>query len=229
MQIKTFVLFAAAIAAAGCSRTIARLSPAPGVITVPGPGQGASATAAGVQVVARTQAWQWNPQDLATKATPILLQLTNNSARPILVRYNHISLTDADGHRFNVMPPYDINGTVSQAFTIQNPYYGFNRFAVAPYLARWYPRFSRYDGAFRYDATYYSPYVTDYERVRLPTVDMVQRALPEGVLSPGGTAEGFVYFQALHRDAHSLTLAVDVVDANTNAVIGTAQIPFVAK
>jgi len=58
---------------------------------------------------------------------------------------------------------------------------------------------------------------------------MVQRALPEGVLSPGGTAEGFVYFQALHRDAHSLTLAVDVVDANTNAVIGTAQIPFVAK
>jgi len=229
MQIKSLAIAVAAIVVAGCSRTIARLSPAPGAMSVPGPGQGASATVGGVQVVARAQAWQWDPQDLSTKATPILIQLMNNSARSVLVRYNRISLTDEAGHHFNVMPPYDVNGSVSQAFTIHNPYYGFNRFAIAPYLSRWYPRFSRYDGAFRYDATYYSPYVTDYERVRLPTVDMVQRALPEGVLAPGGSAEGFVYFQALHKDAHSLTLAVDIVDASTNAVIGTAQIPFIAK
>jgi hypothetical protein len=214
---------------AGCSRTIARLTPAPGVATVPGPGQGASATVDGVNVIARAQAWQWNPTDLYTKATPILLELQNNGNRAVMVRYNHIWLTDAAGHRFNVMPPYDINGTVAQAFEVQNPYYGFNRFMLAPYLGRWYPRFARYNGAFAYDPAYYSPYFTAYQRVRLPTVDMVQRALPEGVLEAGGHAEGFVYFEALHKDARALTLSVDIVDAATGSPVGTATIPFVAK
>ncbi|MDB4874391.1 MAG: hypothetical protein JWM41_837 [Gemmatimonadetes bacterium] len=219
---------AAVLGAAACSRTTAKLSPAPGVAVVPGPGQGAAASAAGVRVVARAQAWKWEPRDLDTKVTPIFVELQNDSDRPVAVRYNHISLTDAAGHRFNVMPPYDIDATLSEAFTVQSPYYGFDRFAVAPYLSRWYPRFSRYGGAFAYDPAYYSPYVTAYRNVRLPTVDMVQRALPEGVLSPGGRASGFVYFEALHRDAKTLTLAVDVIDANTGAVLGTAQIPFVA-
>jgi hypothetical protein len=199
------------------------------VTTVPGPGQGASANADGVTVIARAQAWQWNPTNLSNQATPILLELENNSDRAVAVRYNHIWLTDADGHRFNVMPPYDVNGTVTQSFEVQNPFYGFNRFTVAPYLSRWYPRFGRYAGTFGYDASYYSPYMTAYQRVRLPTADMVQRALPEGVLEAGGRAGGFVYFEALHRDAQTLTLSVDVVDAATNAPVGTARIPFIAR
>jgi hypothetical protein len=65
-----------------------------------------------------------------------------------------------------------------------NPLYGFDRFAIAPYLSRWYPRFTPYGGTFAYDPAYYTPYVDAYQDIRLPTVDMVQRALPEGVLSP---------------------------------------------
>jgi hypothetical protein len=214
---------------AGCSRNIAKLTPAPGVAAVPGPGQGASANVDGVNVIARAQAWQWDPTNLATKATPILLELQNNGTHPVLVRYNHIWLKDADGHRFNVMPPYDVNGSITQAYEVQNPFYGFNRFTVAPYLSRWYPRLLRYRGAFAYDPSYYSPYVTDYERVRLPTADMVQRALPEGVIDAGGRAEGFVYFEALHKDARSLTLSVEIVDATTNTSLGTATIPFIVK
>jgi hypothetical protein len=57
---------------------------------------------------------------------------------------------------------------------------------------------------------------------------MVQRALPEGVLEAGGRASGFVYFEPLDRDARTLTLAVQIVDAASGAVLGTAQIPFVA-
>jgi len=214
---------------AGCARNVARLTPAPDAQVVAGPGEGAATNIDGVNIVARAQAWKWDPSDLSTKATPILLELVNNGNRSVSVRYNHIWLTDADGHRFNAMPPYDINGTVAQQYQIQNPYYGFNRFMLAPYLVRWYPRFARYNGAFAYDPTYYSPYYTEYARVRLPTADMVQRALPEGVLEAGGRAEGFVYFQPLHKDAKSLTLSVDIVDANTGTNVGTARIPFVVK
>jgi hypothetical protein len=57
----------------------------------------------------------------------------------------------------------------------------------------------------------------------------VQRALPEGMLSPGGKAEGFVYFEALDRDAGTVTISVDVVDAHSGETVGTARIPFVAR
>jgi hypothetical protein len=211
-----------------CARTVARLSPAPTATPVQGPGRGAVATAAGVSVIARAEAWQWDPPDLNTKVTPILLELQNDGTHEVLVRYNRIWLVDADGHRFNAMPPYNIEGTLSEPFTVQNPYYGFNRFAIAPYLSRYYPRFSRYGGSFAYDQAYYSPYYTTYAQVRLPTADMVQRALPEGVLSAGGRAMGFVYFQALHRDARQVTLVVEIVDAATGTPVGTARIPFVA-
>ena len=144
--------------------------------TVAGPGNGATASAAGVRVIARAEAWQWDPADLKSKATPILIDLQNDSAVPVAIRFSHIFLTDADGHRFNAMPPYDVNGTVTETQRIENPLYGFDRFAVAPYLSPWYPRLLRYQGTFAYDRAYYSPYLTRYADVKLPTVDMVQRA-----------------------------------------------------
>jgi hypothetical protein len=220
---------AGAVWTLGCARTVAELNPAPGTTRVSGTGEGATATVASVQVIARSKAWHWDPTDLDSKVTPMFIEIQNNGSRPVMVRYNHISLVDDAGNRFNVMPPYDIDGTLSERFTVENPSYGFSRFAVAPYLSRWYPRFSRFDGAFAYDPAYYRPYYTRYVNVALPTADMVQRALPEGVISPGGQAGGFVYFEAFRRGAKTLTLDVDIVDAMTGAAIGTAHIPFVAS
>lgn len=232
MNSRIFLAAGALVGAAwtlGCARTVAELTPAPGATRISGTGEGAMATVAGVQVVARSKAWHWDPTDLDTKVTPILVEFQNSGDRPVIVRYNHISLTDDAGNRFNVMPPYDIDGTLSEAFTVSDPYYGFNRFAVAPYLSRWYPRFSRYDGTFAYDPAYYRPYYTRYLNVALPTPEMVRRALPEGVISAGGRAEGFVYFESFRRGAKTLTLNVDIVDAVSGTVLGTAQIPFMAS
>ena len=223
---KFIVAIACAAGVAGACRTQAKLTPAPGAEVVGGRGRGAEAVAAGVRVVARAGAWEWNPRDLETKATPILIQLENNGSVNMLVRYNRIALSDEAGHRFAAMPPYDVDATINEAYTVRNPYYGFSRFYVAPYLRRWYPGFSLYDGAFAYEGGYYSPFITRYRNVKLPTSDMVQRALPEGVLQAGGRAEGFVYFEALDRDAGTLTLNVDIVDAHSGETVGTARIPF---
>ena len=228
---KTIILAAmgSAVVVGACHRTQAILSPAPNATVVGGPGRGAVAEVAGLRVEAHAGAWQWGPSDLETKVTPILLDLKNNSSSPVTIRYNQVTLTDAMGHHFAAMPPYNIEGTVSEQYMVENPYYAYDRFTVAPYLSRWYPRFSRYAGTFAYDPTYYSPYITEYQRVNLPTVDMVQRALPEGVLEPGGHLSGFVYFQPLDRDAQTVTLAVRVTDARNNAPMGNVRIPFVAR
>jgi hypothetical protein len=228
---KTLILGLGALALGGgaCARTTAVPTPAPSATPIGGPGRGAVATAAGVRVAAHASAWQWGPADIDTKVTPILLELQNDGAVPVLVRYNRIALTDSVGHRFAAMPPYDTQGSLTEAYTIRNPIYAFDRFEIAPYLGRWYPRFALYDGAFAFDPAYYTSYVTQYRRINLPTAEMVQRALPEGVLSPGGRVSGFVYFEPLDRDARTLVLSVEIVNAHTENTVAMARIPFVAR
>jgi hypothetical protein len=212
-----------AIGAAGCSRNYAKLTPAPTASIVSGPGGGAGTIVQGVRVIARSEAWEWEPRNLHSKVTPMLIELNNLGKHPVAIRYSSIALVDAQGHVFHAMPPYDINASVKQKVTMVYPYSGY---AVAPYLTGYYPGMLRYNGAWAYDAGYYSPYYTAYVKVELPTMDMVQRALPEGVLSPDGTASGFVYFESFDRDAQILTLTLDLVDAETNCPLGQAKIPF---
>jgi hypothetical protein len=195
---------------------------------VSGPGEGAVATVADVQVVARTQAWHFDPPDLETKATPIQLELTNNSDRSIVVRYDHIALTDAAGHRIDAIPPYNVQGTVSVPVTVQQPYYFTGAYTYAPYAYRYSPAYLRYGGGFAYDPQWYQPYVTVYTDVALPTPEMLQRALNEGAIEPGGAAGGFVYFKRIRRGEQILTLHVDIIDQASGNVVGTANIPFVA-
>lgn len=225
-MISRIILVASAVAVAGCARQYAELTPAVGAVPASGPGDGAVASAAGVQVAAHMQAWHFDPPDLEHKVTPVLIEFSNNSARPVLIRYKNIVLADADGARYDVIPPYSITGTLSVATTIQNPYV-YNGYL---YNYRYAPRYVRYDaGGFVYDPNYYPQYVTVYTNVPLPTPEMVSRALPEGPLPAGATAGGFVYFKSFRRGERLLTLRVDIIDAASSAVLGTVTIPFVAS
>jgi hypothetical protein len=216
-----------ALGAAGCARNYAKLTPAPSASLVSGPGGGAGTIVEGVRVIARSEAWHWDPTNLHSKVTPILIELQNLGSRNVALRYQRITLVDAsDGTVFHAMPPYDINASVKQKVTMVYPYSGY---AVAPYLSGYYPSLAGYRGAWAYDAGYYSPYYTSYVKVELPTMDMIQRALPEGVLSPDGTANGFVYFESLNRHAGQMNLRIEMVDADSNCPLGTAVIPFMTR
>ena len=226
------ILVAGVVAASACARSYAELSPAVGATPAgAGPGEGAVANVANVELVARTQAWHFDPPDLETKATPVLLEFTNNRDHPIVLRYDHIVLADAAGHHLDVIPPYDIDGKVSVPVTVQNPGY-FGAYTYAPYLYPIAPTYLRatsaYNGGVVYGASYYQPYLTVYTDVALPTPEMLQRALPEGAIASGGAAGGFVYFKKIRRGEQVLTLHVDIIDKGTGDILGTAKIPFVA-
>ena len=229
MKQRVYWAACAAVVIAACSmRQEPDLAPAPSANSVSGMGIGAVDTASGVRVEVRSGAWDWNPRDLTTKITPLLVQLENTGTRSILVRYNKISL-NGSGHRYAAMPPYDVNGTLVESYTVRNSYYPYSRFTVAPYLRYYYPLMSPYDGPFAYDALYYDPYLTAYRRVQLPTADMVQRALPEGILDPGGKVSGFIYFERVDDDIPEVSFNFDIVDIGTNRQVGTASIPFVNR
>lgn len=199
---------------AGCAP--ARLVPAPGTVAVPGPGAGAIAEAAGVRVVARTGAWNGIPAGLEFAVIPVLVMVENNGTHALRVRHDDFALVGAGDRRYTALSPFEIRGTV--AVPVDVPYPALYPRPYPPFHSRWY-----WDDPFWYPS-YYPAFIY----VPLPTGDMIQKALPETTVEPGGRVTGFVYFPRVRKkDDPAVTFTATIVDARTSSVLGTASIPFV--
>jgi len=206
----------------GCAAT-PELVPAPGAQPAPpGPGKGAVAEVRGVRVIARSDAWSGFPPNL-DKVTPILVTIENNGKVPLRLRYNEFALiAPSTGKRYAAIPPFNVRGVEVEPVTSL----GYSGFWVAPYYAPYYPRLRPYHGAFPFDEYYYDQYYPAWVDIQLPTGDMIQKALPEGVLDPGGRITGYLYFQNVDRDAGMVEFTQDLVDAEDGKSFGTVRIPF---
>jgi hypothetical protein len=178
------VVLALAAALAGCAP---HLRPAPGAVVLPGPGQAAIAEEAGVRIVVSADAWRADPETLQQVVTPMLVRIENNGTSAVQVRSEDFALVADDGRRFAAVPPFNVRGVVSSTgppvYAPYGPFYGYPHLGVQP---------------FYYDA--YWPYW--YRWVTLPTGDMVQMALREGVLQPGDRSTGFLYFERVDEARH---------------------------
>lgn len=215
----------AALTAAGISGCAAtpELVPGPGAQPAPpGPGKGAVAMVHGVRVIARSDAWSGFPPNL-DKVTPILVTIENDGTVPIRIRYNEFSLVaPTTGTSYAAIPPFNIRGTeVEPINTLGN-----SGFWVAPYYAPYYPGLRPYYGAFPFDQFYYDRYYPTWINIQLPTGDMVQKALPEGVLDAGGRVTGYLYFQNVKREAGMVEFTDELVNAASGETFGVVRIPF---
>ena len=210
------LLVAVALLASACAR---QLVPAPGAQIADGRGKAATASVAGVNVVVNPDAWRGLPTTLGSLVTPLLVTIDNQSGSPVRVRWEQFALHGPGETRFAARPPLDIDGYVSEPV------------AAMPYAAMPY-------GAFGYDPFWRSglgPYGRHYpwppsRRLPLPTRDMVERALPEGIVEPGARTTGFAFFdRATQAKGAPLEFTMDLVDANTNERFAQVRIPFVVK
>lgn len=218
----TILICVLAAAPAACAGR-PQLEVAPGAQPAPrAPESGAEAMAAGVTVIARPNAWTGVPTELE-EVTPVLVTLENNGNHPIQVRYDEFALVASTGQQYAAIPPFDVRGTEVEPLSR----YGLDGFYVAPHLAPYYPWARIYRDPFPYDPLYYRRYGPRNVRIELPTGDMVQKALPEGVLTPGNRITGFLYFQNVGDDVSRVDLIANMVDPTTAQIIGTARIPFV--
>lgn len=224
----SFVVATFAVLAAACATTLRR---GPGAVRADGPGETAVAAAAGVEVVVSANAWSGVPRSLDGWVTPLLITLTNRSARKLELRYEHFSLATHGGVTYAALPPFHVS---SDSGTPIEAYYAPHGFGVARYLGPWYPRWTTWDGPFPYHRTYYVKTWTTWSnwrtmlRVDLPSVDMLQKALPEGVLDPGGRITGFVYFEEL-RDGARIDFTIRLFDAVTGESFGALELPFIVE
>jgi hypothetical protein len=88
---------------------------------------------------------------------------------------------------------------------------------VAPHLRSLYPTIPVHDGPFSYDQTYSQRLSNYWQHSKLPNLEMIQRALPEGVLYPGGWLAGWLYFQKFEPMPAGM-LVVSLTDTSGQAL-----------
>ena len=187
---------------------------------------------AGVEILVETEAWYGRPEIL-DKITPLRLTIQNNSGKLLLIRYSEFKISGVNsGKIYAALPPYEIRGTIEEPWLVLpypfpvDPSIDCDKFSVAPYCSRMYPAFPAYRDTFPIDSLYYSHYYTVYSKIALPTVDMIKRVLPDGVIENDGHVSGFLYFEKVNRDEEQLEFTADLIDAVRGELLGTVKIPF---
>ena len=213
-----------ALGFSGCAHSPA-LQPAPDATTVPAEKGAAQASVAGVQIVVNQHSWTGSPSDLESVVTPLDVSISNASAEPVRVMYRDFALENDQGLNAVALPPFKIQrpGGSTEPVAPFYPLLGFDLYS--PY-ASFYPGYSIWEGPFVGDPAFNQDFGS--WEPSLPSHDMLQRALPEGVLRPGGQARGFLYFHRL-QDRGPVSFQAHLVDAHTGQDLGTVRIPLVYR
>lgn len=220
-ELRLLCAAACAVVATGCANT---LTPAPAANEVAGRGEGAVATDQGVRLVARADAWQGTPRNLQQQLTPMLVTIVNESAAPVRISYNKFRLVSDAGRRYSALPPFQIDGKVANR--IGTAYYAPVGFNYAPYLSAYMATGGTWKSPYVTNQLYFDRYAPVMRTVNLPSTDMLQKALPEGVLQPGGRVTGFLYFEGVGPGTGQVRLIADFPNQQTGQRVTRLAIPF---
>lgn len=221
------LVLALALLVGGCG---AKLRPAPMVRTLPDDKKAAVAEADGVRMVVKGDDWSGNPSNLEQVITAMHVSANNGSSQPLRLRYNDFKLRGENGVTYYALPPYKIEGSVTTAAPAPYfvPRFAHSGFYVAPYYHRFYGGLRPWGSPWAFDSAYYNNYYT-YWRVPLPTNDMLEMAIPEGVIEPNGHVDGYLYFQKLDKNLKHVTFVAELMNAQSGSDFGQISLPFVKK
>ncbi|NOJ98084.1 hypothetical protein HMI51_34735 [Corallococcus coralloides] len=218
---------------AGCAAET-KLRPVPEAGVLQGGKSSAITEEAGVRLTADGSAWQGSPSDLERRVTPVYVRLENHGDRPLRLQYKDFALVGQESHfRYSALAPLSLRRASSSrdaeeparirpAMYPRGGMWVGGGYGYGPWRG-WGPGW--YGGPWGWGSPFYGPYPYYYEQP-LPTEDMLNNALPEGTLEPGGTQEGFLYFQGVAHRENAVTLQLKLVDAQTGEPFGSLGIPF---
>jgi hypothetical protein len=196
----------------------AGLEPPPWLTT----GPMAAREASGIGVIVGTRVWEGFPRQASGRVTPIQITLRNHSGRPILVRYADLALVGPSGRTYAALPPAPraVPGPGTQVF---EPAYSSYGFSVSPDLHLYYPTFP----------VAFDPFPDDRAHQRaafaawpdgLPTADLREHALPEGVLENRGFVTGYLYFRGVPTGRTRVCFRAHSPAAPRGAVLATLDL-----
>jgi hypothetical protein len=178
------------------------------------------ASDAGVRVIVRPGAWHGNPPNLADAALPLHVTIENHSAHPLALRYSNLKLR-APALDY---APLDAAQLVKKTVLVKEDPLILPRRGAEPLTPIPHPS--------RSISVKENPEASPFERyyathtVELPTLEMIDRALPERVLQPGERASGFLYFDPLRPEVHRARFTFDLIDARSALTFGHIEADF---
>jgi hypothetical protein len=193
------------------------LEPAAGVPVASGRRDVAEAATAGVTVMATGDSWKGDPPGLGSLFTPVGVTIENHSGKALRVTYRDFSLSGASGFHYAAIRPIRARGTLSAP--------GTTSAASQPTYADVYPAVDDWPGPVVY-APYQSHGFDAIWPERLPTQDMLAKAIPEGALQEGGKVSGFVYFQSVTGREPAVEFEMTLANATDGQAFGRIGIPF---
>ncbi len=206
--------------------------PAPAAAPVPGDQPGMIAQVANIEVVVRPEVWP-GEAPFGQEVLPMRVTITNEGDRPIRLRYGDFALVASGGPVYAALPPFRIAGTVEEPVLatdygpIDEPWFEAAGFEVAPYVAPLYPHLPVAGGPLFVDPLYNETYYDRWLEYELPTEEMLERALPEGTLDPGGRVSGYLYFEQPAPALERAQFRFDLIGARAGERLGTLTVPFV--
>lgn len=212
--------------AAGCRNEPTELQPASFA------GGEVTERSAGILLTAQPDGWRgWDAIQRAV--TPLRVRLRNTSDTPIVIEYSSFEVVAPTG-TFAALPPLamdqEVEVVIGPGAPIIDPVWQDPAFAVAPQYAGYYPGARVYPG-YEYGwrgATSARP-TPVFAEVELPTHEMLEQMLPEGVLDPGGEIEGVLFFEHVPAGTWGLELQAAFRDPATGAVVTRLSIPLTVE
>lgn len=178
---------------------------------------------------------EWNGKaDVLEKITPVKITVYNKTGLLLKIQYSNFSFRGKKSNfHYAAMPPYEIRGTVKDPtivlpypFPVQSTIDYNDKFQVASYCARMYPEFFAYPEPFFVDINYYNRYYYRWAKIDLPTVTMLSKLVPDGVLGNNGYVSGYLYFEKITATDEELEFCAVLIDANGDKPVGSIRIPF---
>ena len=192
---------------------------------VPGSPNEATASTAGVTFEVEVDAWNGDPITLNTVLTPVKVSISNEGPHAVSLRYRNFTLKNPDGISSSALPPFEIRGSTNDPSPVIAPNFRYRNFMAYPNYRFYGPRFRYWADDWGWDPAWYNSNYGYWQR-DLPTADMLRKAIPEGVLNPGGSVEGYVYFQRVPDKTPAVELQVNLMDARSHTQFGTIRVPF---
>jgi len=176
-------------------------------------------------------AWE-EATEMRQQVTPIKVRITNDTTIPLLVRYNAFALIGEDGTYYAALPLYRIEGTQANPQITGNyspvtaPTFEYENFNVAPYYSGIYPNIDPFTGRVFHDPLYYDAYTDYWSDIQLPTLEMLKRAIPEGILNEAGTITGYFFFEKVDPEGGKVQYTAELINAQNGTIFGRINIPF---
>jgi hypothetical protein len=180
----------------------------------------------GIEVRVGERQWSGSPGDLATLVTPLYVRVHNGSDQPVQIAYRNLTL-DTNGMQASAIPPFHIQRAAGAPTELAATAYTHDSFLLYSPYANFYPAAPLWGEPWDFDPVYYDRMYGVWAP-SLPTRDMLRLALPEGVLQPGGTAAGFLYFKT-PSDPGQAAFSLELVQARTGEPLGEVSIPMTLK